>query len=393
MKRIALFLILLIAATPSAVAAPKSVAVKKLTIIATVNAESIVASGKTIVTVSNSDGLNANILLTGIDISGAQLWQKTIDSGSDEVALATSSDSAGNIWLAGASSLLPTTESATAPIQAENPDGVIVEPVTKLRGDMNLLTLWKLSPLGDLLGTYTLAQSAPALINAISVNSSGISIVGQLEDKNFLVSANSMGVFGKVISIGTSKTQLNAVVRNNDGTVSVFGSSAEALAGKKLAGNRDGVLIKVSKAGSVATVVRSSAPKAQRSWLASDSSLALTGFVKTGKTIETAFTKFSSAFAPTWTLRVPSLGNSVITASGSSTYGALSSSAAVSGVTGWKPTTPSVLLLVLDGKGVITSAYGSSEISDPIALVNSKDLGVVGLAKTSTQTVSLFKLS
>jgi hypothetical protein len=258
---------------------------------------------------------------------------------------------------------------------------------------MNLLTLWKLSPLGDLLGTYTLAQSAPALINAISVNSSGISIVGQLEDKNFLVSANSMGVFGKVISIGTSKTQLNAVVRNNDGTVSVFGSSAEALAGKKLAGTRDGVLIKVSKAGSVATVVRSSAPKAQRSWLASDPSLALTGFVKTGKTIETAFTKFSSAFAPTWTLRVPSLGNSVITASGSSTYGALSSSAAVSGVTGWKPTTPSVLLLVLDGKGVITSAYGSSEISDPIALVNSKDLGVVGLAKTSTQTVSLFKLS
>lgn len=393
MKRIALLLILLIAATPSAVGAPKSVVVKKLTIIATVNAESIVASGKTLVTVSNSDGLNANILLTGVDISGAQLWQKTIDSGSDEVALASASDSAGNIWLAGASSLLPSTESATAPIQAENPDGVIVEPVTKLRGDMNLLTLWKLSPLGDLLGTYTLAQSAPTLINAISVNSSGISIVGQLEDKNFLVSANSMGVFGKVISIGTSKTQFNAVVRNNDGTVSVFGSSAEALAGKKLAGTRDGVLIKVSKAGSIATVVRSSAPKAQRSWLASDPSLALTGSVKTGKTIETAFTKFSSAFAPTWTLRVPSLGNSVITASGSSTYGAFSSIAAVSGVTGWKPTTPSVLLLVLDGKGVITSAYGSSEISDPIALLNSKDLGVVGIAKTSTQTVSLFKLS
>jgi hypothetical protein len=52
-----------------------------------------------------------------------------------------------------------------------------------------------------------------------------------------------------------------------------------------------------------------------------------------------------------------------------------------------------VLLLVLDGKGVIISAYGSSEISDPIALLNSKELGVVGLAKTSTQTVSLFKLS
>jgi len=392
MKRTALFLALLLVGITPAVAAPKSVAVKKLTIIATVNAEAMVVTGKTVVTVSNTEGLNSNILLTGMDISGVQLWQKTIDSGVDEIALASAVDPLGNVWLAGASSVLTSVESATAPVQAENPDGVIAEPVTKLRGDMNQLTLWKISPLGDLLGTYMLSQSAPALINAISVNASGVSIVGQLLDKPFLVSATANGVFGKVISIGTSKTQLGAVVRHSDGSVSVFGSSAETLAGKKLAGLRDGVLIRVSKTGAIASVVRSSAPKANRTWLASDSTLALTGFVKSGKVVETAFTKFTMAFAPTWTLRVPSLGTSTVLTAGKTTFGAISSSSAVTGVIGWKPTSTSVLLLALDVKGVIAGAYGSSEITEPISLAYSMELGLVGLAKTSAQSVSLFKL-
>ena len=392
MKRFALFLALLLVGITPAVAAPKSVAVKKLSIIATVSAEAMVVTGKTIVTVSNTDGVNSNILLTGMDISGTQLWQKTIDSGVDEVALASAVDPLGNVWLAGASSVQAAVESATAPIQAENPDGVIAEPVTKLRTDMNLLTLWKVSPLGDLLGTYTLSQSAPALINAISVNANGVSIVGQLLDKPFVLSATSTGVFGKVLSIGTSKTALNTVVRHTDGSVSVFGSSAETLAGKKLVGVRDGVLIRVSKTGAIASVVRSSAPKANRAWLSADSTLALTGFVKSGKIIESAFTKFTMAFAPTWTMRIPSLGTSTVLTSTNTTYGAISSSSAVTGVIGWKPTSASVLLLALSNKGVIAGAYGSSEISEPISLSYSKELGLVGLAKTATQTVALFKL-
>ena len=176
-----------------------------------------------------------------------QLWQKTIDSGVDEVALVAATDPLGNIWLAGASSKVVAHESATAQAQAENSDGVVLEPVTQLRGDMNVLTLWKVSSQGDLLGTYSSAQSAPALINAISVNASGVSIAGTMQDKPFIQSANSQGVFGKAISIGTTKTTLNAIVRHADGTLSVFGTSSETLGGKKLAGVRDGVLIKVSK--------------------------------------------------------------------------------------------------------------------------------------------------
>ncbi|MEY4024006.1 MAG: hypothetical protein RLZ23_967, partial [Actinomycetota bacterium] len=94
-------------------------------------------------------------------------------------------DPTGNVWIAGASAAPIATESATVQVQAENPDGVVTEPNSKLRGDMNLVTLWKVSPAGDLLNTYTLAQSAPALINAISATNSGVSVVGQLMDKPF----------------------------------------------------------------------------------------------------------------------------------------------------------------------------------------------------------------
>ena len=393
MKRIALLLAILTAGTAPALAAPKAVTVKKLTFISTVSAEAMVVSGKTIVTINNTDGVNSNILLTGLDINGIQLWRKTIDSGVDEVALSSAVDSLGNIWIAGASSAISAAESATSAIVVENSDGVVSEPVTKLRGDMNQLSLWKVSSLGELLGTYSLAQSAPPMINAMSVNSNGVSVVGQIQDKPFLVSASSAGVFGKVITIGTLKTQLNAVVRSPDGSTSIFGTSSETLAGKKVAGIRDGILIKVSKTGAVASVVRSSAPKANRSWLAADTTLALTGFVKTGKFIETAFTKFTSAFAPTWTLRVPSLGQSTVLTAGSTTYGAFTSNSSVPSLATWKPTTPSAVILALDGKGVITSAYGSTELTETISLGYSKELGLIGLARTNSQSVSLFKLS
>jgi hypothetical protein len=213
-----------------------------------------------------------------------------------------------------------------------------------------------------------------------------------LQGKPFIQSVNPQGVFAKLITIGTSKSSLNAIVRQSDGTISVFGSSAETLGGKKLAGLRDGVLVKISKAGAVASVVRSSAPKADRSWIAADPTLALTGYVKSGKVVETAFTKFTTAFAPSWTLRVPSLGTSAVISAGATTYGAFASNSGVSGVIGWKPTAPSLLMLSFDSKGVVSGAFGSSEITEPIALAYSKELGLVGLAKTTSQSVSLFRL-
>jgi hypothetical protein len=308
MKKLLLLIFAASLLSPPASAAPKAVAVKKLDIVASaVNAEGLVATGKTLVTYLNTGSTNSNIELTGLDVTGVQQWVRTIDSGVDEIATAATVDAAGNIWLAGSSAAVTVTESATAAIAAENPDGVVAEELPKVRSDMNQITIWKLSPVGEPLATYLSPQNSPALVSAISVNSSGISLVGVLAERPFLISATPTGVFAKPLFIGTNKSALNAVVRSPDGSVNLFGESSETLGGKKLAGTRDGILVKVSKTGAITSVVRSSAIKAQRSWLAADSTLTLTGYVKSGKVIESAFTKFNSSFAPTWTMRIPSL--------------------------------------------------------------------------------------
>jgi hypothetical protein len=394
MKRLLLLVFAASLVLPTASAAPKAVAVKKLDIVASaVSAEGLVATGKTLVTYSNTGSTNSNIELTGLDVTGVQQWVRTIDSGVDEIATAATVDAAGNIWLAGSSAAVTVTESATAAIAAENPDGVVAEELPKVRSDMNQITIWKLSPIGELLATFLSIQTSPALISALSVNSSGVSLVGVLADRPFLLSATPTGVFAKPVFIGTNKSALNAVVRSPDGSVNLFGESSETLGGKKVAGVRDGILVKVSKSGAITSVVRSSAIKAQRSWLAADSKLTLTGYVKSGKVIESAFTKFNSSFVPTWTMRIPSTGSSTVLTAAGTTYGALSSNSAIKGVTGWKPTTPTLLLATFTNKGVMTGAYADSQLSAPISLVYTKELGLCGLARGSADSISIFRLA
>jgi hypothetical protein len=163
------------------------------------------------------------------------------------------------------------------------------------------------------------------------------------------------------------------------------------LGGKKLAAKQDGVLIKVSKSGSLTSVVRSSAIKAERSWLSADSNFLLSGYVKVGKKIESAITKFTPTFAPTWTLRVPSAGESLAITAGKTSIAAVNSNAPVTSLIGWKPTKPSLLLIAFDSKGLITAAKGSADLSAPLALTYSKELGVFGLAKASDGAITLFK--
>ena len=394
MKRLLLLVFAASLVLPTASAAPKAVAVKKLDIVASaVSAEGLVATGKTLVTYSNTGSTNSNIELTGLDVTGVQQWLRTIDSGVDEIATAATVDAAGNIWLAGSSAAVTVPESVTAAIPAENPDGVVAEELPKVRSDMNQITIWKLSPIGELLATFLSVQTSPALVSALSVNSSGISLVGVLADRPFLISATPTGVFAKPLFIGTNKSALNAVVRSPDGSVNLFGESSETLGGKKVAGARDGILVKVSKAGAITSVVRSSAIKAQRSWLAADSTLTLTGYVKSGKVIESAFTKFNSSFVPTWTMRIPSTGSSTVLTAAGTTYGALSSNSAIKGVTGWKPTTPTLLLATFTNKGVMTGAYADSQLSAPISLVYTKELGLCGLARGSADSISIFRLA
>lgn len=387
----ALISLSLLFATP-AEAVQKRVAVKKIEKIANLPAaELLLASKSSIITIGNIESTTSDISLSALNSDGTPLWSLNLDSGLDEIAMAATSDGAGNIWLAGFSATAVVGETTTATVVAENPDSVLIEPSQAARGDLNRLTIWKIGSNGQLAASYYSPENLPGIINSISASKSGLSILGQYNQRSFIQTMTTNGSFGKAAYIGTSKTSLNAVVRNSDGSSSAFGMSSETLGGKKLAAKVDGVLVKVSKAGAVTNVVRSSAINAQRAWLSADPNFLLSGYVKVGKKIESAITKFTPTFAPTWTLRVPSAGESLAITAGKTSVAAVNSNASVTSLIGWKPTKPSLLLLSFDAKGLIVTAKGSADLSAPLALTYSKELGVFGLAKTSDGAVALFK--
>lgn len=381
--------------SPTASAVPKSVAVKKIEkLFAVPDAEGLIASGKNLITFSNTGGVNSNVVVNSFDQLGANTWQLIIDSGVDEVATTAATDSVGNIWLAGSSALaVATQESRTATASVENPDGVILETIAPIRADMNQIALWQVSPAGQLLATYIFAQSAVPLVSAISINNSGISLVGKIQERSFLINSSLSGVIGKALFIGSSKTNLTAVVRGGDGSVNIFGDSTETLAGKKLAGIRDGILVRVAKNGVVASVVRSSAIKGDRTWLAADSTLALTGSVKVGRSTESAVTRFNASFAPLWTVRYPSNGSSQIIAAAGKSFVALGSTSAIKGLTGWRPSAAQLLLLTFDSKGKLLAANGASDLVSANHLAYSKEIGLFGIATARDASLHIFKVN
>ena len=393
MKRAILALAISFAILPSAEAAPKSISIQLGSIYnAPAGSELFLLSGKNSILISNPTSKSSDIQVTAIDASGVQVWQRAIDSGFDEVAMAVTADPLGNIWIAGSAALAPIIETPTSVIGIDNPDQVSVDGASPLREDMNQIGLWKLAATGELLGTYLFPQKSVPVVSAISATNSGISIIGALDGKPYLATATTSGIFGKVFTIGTSKSEFNSVARNSDGSTSIFGSSAELLAGKKVAGIRDGVLIKVSKTGAITSLVRSSALKAARSWISGDSSNLVSGPVITGKVTESAITKFTSSFAPTWTLRVPSTGASTTLSANGNSYLAFTSRGVLSGITGWKPNSPSLLVLTFDGKGVIKAATAFPGLVTPLTLQYSPARGVVGLGAGADGTVSIFTL-
>jgi len=371
---------LAVAISPMAQAAPKTIAIKPFVqLTKDVTAEGMAVTSKAIITYSNIVGKSSDIQLRAIDFAGAQIWLKTIDSGRDEVATAISVDAQGSIWLAGNSASAIPTETFTAIAGALNPDSVTVESPIELRGDMKNISLWQFSPLGDLLSQTDLKITQPVLVDGISVNNTGASILLSRESGQSLALVKT-GKLEKEVKIGTVKSKFNVLFRAADGSTSLFGSSSETLGGKKLAGKVDGVLMKVSKAGAISSVVRSSASGATRDWQSATATNFLTGVVKSGAKTETAITKFNAVFAPTWTTRYPSTGTS-LAAPGekSSTFAIFEPAAAPKGVTGWKPRKGQSVALQFDSKGVLIGAFTDLLLTAPLAAGYSAEGGLVVL--------------
>jgi len=373
--------------TPLASAAPKKPVVKSLKLLTSVSNvdefAGLVTSGKIIIVYGNKGDKS---FAKALDLTGKELWNIELDKASPSVATAAAVDSTGIIWLAGSTSLARATPAPSPSVSVLNPDKTI--PVADIfSADLDAFSLWSLNPTTQSLAQYTLQLSSPVLINAIAVDKNGITAVGT---SGTIINADLTGKIAQPIAVGTELTVFESVVKSADGFMTVVGSSGETLGGKKLAGKVDGVIIKVSKAGKLLTVVRSSAPKASRNWLSATNSLLLGGEVVTGVKVESAITKFSSSFVPSWTYRFASAGK-VFTAS--STYAFFQSKGAVTQLANWTPKSPHGLLLTFDAKGVITAGYSApTEQKDVLGLHVSKDLGVLCIT-SSAETVSIFTIN
>ena len=393
MKRLlSLVLIAAFLFTPAVNAAPKKISVKPMQLVTTVGTpdevSGVVASGKSLIVYGSKA---SKAYARAVDTTGKELWNLSLDQSPASIATAAAVDSAGDIWIAGATPLalgLTPPSPAATPV---NPDNAAATPTTAV-GNLQAVTIWKLTAAGVLASTNTLPTSSVVFPTAISVDRNGVSIVGIIGTEKgsagFFVNSDKAGVFGKLLQIGSASTTTDAVVRHTDGSFTVAGSSSETLAGKKVAGVTDGVLIKISKALKITSVIRSSAVKGKRIWNSATSTLLLGGEVVAGGKTETAITKFSSSFAPTWTYRFASTGPAVTVGS---TYAAFISTGATPQLN-WNPKVATPLLLTFDAKGAISAAdsgpIGQKEV---LGAVLSKELGLL-VVTSSADTVSIFTL-
>ena len=389
MKRlIALFVISFLVITPNAQAVPKKITVNPLKLLTTIGSPTevsgVVVSGKNFIVIGTQ---NSKAYVRALDSNGNELWKLQLDQSQASIASAAVVDGVGDIWIAGATPLPATT--TTALPTAINPDNAII-PASTFISDLKTLTIWKISSVGTLLSTNSLPMSNSVLPTSITLDDSGLVIVGSIAGEKinagFINFMNSSGLFSKTLQIGSASTTIESVTRNSDKTFTLVGSSAETIAGKKLAGLIDGVIIKVTKSLKITSVVRSSISKGKRIWNSTTSSLLLGGEVVVGKKSEVAVTKFSSRYVPTWTHRYPGTGPAFT--SGSTQLLFLSNAAIPELV--WNPKTPTALLITFNSKGVISAADNAPAGQRLlVGSLESKDLGPV-VVTSSADIVSIF---
>lgn len=392
MKRLLSFVVIAsLVFTPIAHAAPKKISVKPLQLLTTVGTpdevSGVVASGKSLIVFGSQE---SKAYARAIDTTGAELWKLSLDQSAVSIATAAVVDTVGDIWIAGATPLALGLIAPTPSPTPINPDNAVVPPATI--GNLQAITIWKISATGVLAFSNTLPTSSVVLPTAIAVDRNGASIVGitgnEKGSAGFFVNADSAGTFGSLVQIGSVSTTADSIVRHTDGSFTVVGSSGETLSGKKVAGITDGVIIKISKGLKITNVVRSSAVKGKRIWNSSSTTLLLGGEVVIGKKIESAITKFSSSYSPRWTYRFASTGP---TRTAGSTYAAFISTG-VSPLLNWKPKSPTPLLLSFDAKGALTgAASGSVGQKEVLGALISKELGVL-VVTSSADAVSIFTL-
>ena len=210
---------------------------------------------------------------------------------------AGSVDSDGNflVFGSGATITKSTNTAATAPL---NPDGVVIAPETITRSNATQIWRWKISPTGEILESKGIEIGRTIWVKSAFGNLIGGVVATESGTAGFYL--NWDGSNNQINLVGKNSTEVNVILNDNY----LAGSSAEKLYGKNLVAKRDGYLFKISKP----TLVRSSNINAERNWVSGTSNYFLGGSAIVGKKSEAVVTKFTSAFAPSWTTRFPATG-------------------------------------------------------------------------------------
>lgn len=400
---------LLLAAFPLlAQGATKSITQTPMALVTTLSPSdqttAMVVRGKTIYLIGTVTGVvSTDGFIQALDSTGTVKWSLPLDNGLNEIATAATSDSAGNIWVVGTGqtprnspspstspsptgSVTPSPSPTPSPTTTVlNPDGVSVDAIIPMRGDLTSLMLWKISPSGTLLATYTAEMGSAFFVRGVNFSNNSISVVGVISTTfglaGLLVQADLNGTFGKPLIVGKADTQLTALTRRSDGSLVLLGSSSETIAKQGRKGIKDGIIVVVSPAGKISSLVRSSNTASTRWWLSGTNSLFFGGVAMGKAKTEAVVTKFGSTLVPSWTLRFDSTGYALTADSPTSHFFLFPSVGAIAGVKGWKPRKPSALVMSLDSKGVLNGAYGASAIETPVAIGYSRDLGIVVLGR------------
>jgi len=207
---------------PAAEAAPKKLAVKQLQLLTTVGTpdevSGVVVSGKTLIVYGSKA---AKAYARAVDTTGKELWNLSLDQSAASIATTAAVDSVGDIWVVGATPLAMGATSPTPAATPVNPDNASVPP-NSAAGNLQAVTLWKVTAAGVLTSTNTLPTSSVVLPTAISVDRNGASIVGIIGTEKgsagFLLNTDKTGLFGKLLQIGFPSTTAEAVVRHTDGS-------------------------------------------------------------------------------------------------------------------------------------------------------------------------------
>jgi hypothetical protein len=132
-KLILSLLVLPLLFTSTSIAAPKKISVTPLKFITDAGNSNefagLVLSQRNIVIFgSASESASSSAFVRAIDKTGNQQWKLSLDAGAEEIATAATTDTSGNIWIAGSfSPAITQTIETTTVTPALNPDEVINE--------------------------------------------------------------------------------------------------------------------------------------------------------------------------------------------------------------------------------------------------------------------------